>query len=250
MPNLRVVLVEPQEAGNVGAAARVMKNFGFTQLWVAGNHPPLEPVAGWWASGADDVVAGAQLVPSLYHAIRDAHVTVATTSARGRAATITLTPESLGHLFASLRGDQTMALVFGREDSGLTAEELAQCQRIVTIPTNAEFPTMNLAQAVGVLCYELSALHESQVMRDRPMAAIIERMHERVQALLMEVGFLHENNPDRIYDDLRSIAARADLDARETTIVLGMIRQIEWKISTSSSDSADERPSGNPRSSR
>lgn len=230
MPRIRIVLVEPREAGNVGAAARVMKNFGFTDMWIAGEHPKLEPLAGWWASGADDVVAAAHRVPSLYYAIRDAHVTVATTSARGRAATITLTPESLGHLLATLREDQTMALIFGREDSGLTADELAQCQRIVTIPTNPEFPTMNLAQAIGVLCYELSSIRQPTVIRDRPPAAMIERLHERAQALLAEVGFLHENNPDRIYDDLRAMVARADLDARDATIALGMIRQIEWKL--------------------
>lgn len=230
MPNLRIVLVEPQEAGNVGAAARAMKNFGFTDLWIAGNHPELQPLAGWWASGADDVVANAHLVPSLYYAVRDTHVTVATTSARGRNATITLTPESLSHLFESLRPEQTMALVFGREDSGLTGDELAQCQRIVTIPTNSAFPTMNLAQAVGVLCYEMSSIQLSTGVMERPPAAMIERMHERAQALLVEVGFLHENNPDRIYEDLRTIAARADLDTREATIVLGMIRQIEWKL--------------------
>src|SRR6476659_9033472 len=99
--NVRIVLVEPHEAGNVGAAARAMKNFGFTDLWIAGNHPELHPLAGWWASGADDVVANAQLVPSLYYAIRETHVTVATTSARGCFSTDTATTESLGHLFAS-----------------------------------------------------------------------------------------------------------------------------------------------------
>ena len=230
MSHLRIVLVEPQEAGNVGAAARVMKNFGFTDLWIAGNHPALQPLAGWWASGADDVVASAHFVPSLYYAIRDAHVTVATTSARGRTATITLTPASLGHLVASLGEDQTVALVFGREDSGLTSDELMQCQRIVSIPTNAEYPTMNLAQAVGVLCYELSQIREVPVPRERPPAALIERLHERAQSLLAEVGFLHANNPDRIYDDVRAIAARADIDAREAAIILGMIRQIEWRM--------------------
>lgn len=230
MPQLRIVLVEPQEAGNVGAAARVMKNFGFTQLWIAGKHPTLEPVAGWWASGADDVIRDAQRVPGLYYAIRDAHMTVATTSARGRTNTITLTPESLGHLFGSLSDDQTLALVFGREDSGLTTDELMQCQRVVTIPTSPDFPTMNLAQAVGILTYELSTLHRGPVSRDLPAAAMIERLHERVQALLVEVGFLHGNNPDRIYDDVRTIAARAELDMREATIILGMIRQIEWRL--------------------
>lgn len=230
MPHLRIVLVEPQEAGNVGASARAMKNFGFEDLWIAGTHPQLHPIAGWWASGSDDVLARAHLVPSLYYAIRDAHVTVATTSARGRAATITLTPESLANLFASLRDDQTLALVFGREDSGLTGDELQQCQRVVTIPTNPGFPTMNLAQSVGVFCYELSAIRYSTGAKDRPEAAMIERLHERAEALLLQVGFLHENNPDRIYDDLRGMLARADLDARELTILLGIIRQIEWKL--------------------
>jgi tRNA/rRNA methyltransferase len=230
MPNLRIVLVEPKEAGNVGAAARVMKNFGFQELWIVGEHPPLVPVAGWWASGADDVLAAARFAPTLYHAVRDVQVTVATTSARGRTATITLTTESLGHLYSGLSDDQTLALVFGREDSGLTREELVQCQRALTIPTSADFPTMNLAQAVGVLCYELSSVPHTGESRERPAAAIIERLHERAQALLLEVGFLHENNPERIYDDLRSLVARADLDAREVTIALGMIRQIEWKL--------------------
>ena len=80
---LRIVLVEPREAGNVGAAARVMKNFGFTDLWIVGEYPELHPLAGWWASGADDVVAAARFAPTLHHAIGDAHITVATTSARG-----------------------------------------------------------------------------------------------------------------------------------------------------------------------
>src|SRR5438552_7422937 len=209
MPHLRIVLVEPQEAGNVGAAARVMKNFGFAELWIAGQHPPLDPLAGWWASGADDVIAAARFVPTLYYAIRDVQVTVATTSARGRAATVTLTPESLGHLYGSLRQEQTLALVFGREDSGLTREELMQCQRVVRIPTNADFPTMNLAQAVGILCYELSTVPGAPVERELASAAAIERLHERAESLLLAVGFLHQNNPDRIYDDLRAIVARA-----------------------------------------
>lgn len=232
MAQVRIVLVEPQEAGNVGAAARVMKNFGFTSLWVAGTkHPKMSPQSEWWASGADDIVASAQLVPNLYYAIRDVHVTVATTSARGRTGTaITLTPETLANLFSSLGEDQTLAVVFGREDSGLTGDEIAQCQHAVTIPTNPEFPVMNLAQSVGVICYELSAVAHVQPARERAPAEMIERLHERAQALLVETGFLHENNPDRIYDDLRAIVARADLDAREVTIALGMIRQIEWKL--------------------
>jgi tRNA/rRNA methyltransferase len=90
---------------------------------------------------------------------------------------------------------------------------------------------MNLAQAVGVFCYVLSIPPSDAGPRtDRANAAIIERLHERAESLLLEVGFLHANNPDRIYDDLRAIAGRADLNARETTILLGIIHQIEWKL--------------------
>jgi TrmH family RNA methyltransferase len=228
--SLRIVLVEPQEAGNVGAAARVMKNFGFDDLRIAGKHPQLLPVAGWWASGADDLLERATLVPTLADAIGDAHVTVATTSSRGRTMPVDLTPVELADLYATLAEGQTLALVFGREDSGLTRDELMSCQRTAVIPTSPAFPTMNLAQSVGVFCYELSRIAPAAAARDLAPAALIERLHERAEALLLEAGFLHENNPDRIYDDLRHIAGRANLDAREATILLGVLRQLEWKM--------------------
>jgi tRNA/rRNA methyltransferase len=227
---LRIILVAPREAGNVGAAARVMKNFGFTDLTIVGEHPELHPLADWWASGADDVVAAARFEPTLHHALRDAHVTVATTSSRGRTTPVDHTPADLASVFASMSADQTLALVFGREDKGLTREELVQCQRTASIPTSPDFPTMNLAQSVGVFCYALSTVERGAAPRDLASAAAMERMHDRAQALLAEVGFLRGSNPDRIYDDLRAIAARADLDAREVTIMMGMIRQIEWAL--------------------
>jgi tRNA/rRNA methyltransferase len=229
---LRVVLVEPREAGNVGAVARAMKNFGFGELWIVGEHPALVPLAGWWASGADDVVAAARFAESLHYAVRDARLTVATTSSRGRTTPADLTPRALASLAGTLAGDDVLALVFGREDSGLTREELVQCQRTASIPTDEDFPTMNLAQSACVFCYELSAVERGAVSRERAPADVVERLHDRAAALLLEVGFLQENNPERIYDDLRAMAGRADLDAREVTILLGILRQIEWKLSS------------------
>jgi TrmH family RNA methyltransferase len=230
MPRLRIVLVEPREAGNVGAVARVMKNFGFEELWIVGEHPPLEPLAGWWASGANDVVANARFAPTLHHAVADAQLTVATSSARGRTTPVDLTPAQLAETFNSLGENEAMALVFGREDSGLTREEVVQSQQLAAIPTNPDFPTMNLAQAAGVFCFALSLVTRASAGRERPDAAFLERLHERAESLLLEVGFLHPNNPDRIYDDLRAIVSRAGLDVREATILLGIIRQIEWKL--------------------
>ncbi len=207
-----------------------MKNFGFGELWIVGEHPTLLPTAGWWASGADDVLAEAHFAPALDQALADVHVTVATTSTRGRTTPVDFTPESLADFFASIANSQTLALVFGREDSGLTREELVQCQRTATIPTNDAFPTMNLAQSVGVFCYALSQVAPTPRVRDRAPAVLVERLHERAAALLLEVGFLHEDNPGRVYEDLRTLAGRADLDEREVTILLGIIRQLEWRL--------------------
>ena len=230
MARLRIVLVEPREAGNVGAVARVMKNFGFDDLVIVGEHPQLLPVAGWWASGADDLLERARFNTTLQEALADAHLTIATTSLRGRTTPAGFTPQELAKEFATLAGDQRLALVFGREDSGLTREEVVQCQRTALIPTNEAFPTMNLAQAAGVFCFALSTIERKSETRELAPAALIERMHERLESLLLEVGFLHANNPARIYDEVRSAVGRASLDEREVTILLGLIRQIEWKL--------------------
>lgn len=230
MPKLRIILVSPQEAGNVGAVARAMKNFGFSELWIVGEHPELLPVSGWWASGADDVLAAAHFAPTLLDAVGDAHLTVATTSMRGRTTPVTFTPRTLAQKFASLGEEQILALVFGREHSGLTREELVLCQHTAAIPANDAFPTMNLAQALCVFCYELSGIEPKAEERELGSAADLERLHQRTRDLLTEVGFLHENKPDRIYDDVRAVVGRADLDHREITIALGIIRQIEWKL--------------------
>lgn len=241
MPRLRVVLVEPREAGNVGAVARVMLNFGFDELWIVGKHPQLLPTAGWWASGADELLATAHFAPTLHDAVADAHLTVATTSMRGRTSPVSFTARTLGERFATLTEEQTLALVFGREDHGLTREELMLCHHTAAIPTNDRFAVMNLAQSVGVFCYELSLIAPAPVARELPDAAAIERVHQRARELLLEVGFLYPENPDHIYEDLRNLVARADLDAREATIVLGIIRQIEWKIRSSGAPDAGTR---------
>ncbi len=230
MQTLRIVLVEPREAGNAGAVARAMKNFGFDDLVIVGEHPPLLPVAGWWASGADDLLERARFAATLQEAVGDAHLTVATTSMRGRTAPADFTPFDLADHFSSLQDGQTLALVFGREDSGLTREELVLCQRTAAIPTNEQFPTMNLAQAVCIFCFVLSTIERRASSRELAPAALIERMHERLEALLLEAGFLHADNPDRIYDDIRAIFGRAGLDQREATIMLGIIHQLEWAL--------------------
>lgn len=242
MPRIRIVLVEPREAGNVGAVARAMKNFGLSDLWIVGEHPQLLPVSGWWASGADDLLESARFAPQLADALADAHLTVATTSMRGRTSPVTFTARTLAERASSMDEEQRIALVFGREDRGLTTEELVLCQFTAAIPTNDAFPTMNLAQSLCVFAYELSgtaAKSGTADERELPDAATVERIHERAKELLLRVGFLHENNPDRIYADLRAVVARTSLDVREAAIALGIIRQIEWKLNQPRASDSD-----------
>lgn len=230
---VRFVFVEPREAGNVGAAARAMKNFGFTEMVLVGELPALEPVATWWASGAEDLVAAAARFATLDEALADVHIAVATTSSRARLVDRPMSPAELAALRASLEGERILAIVFGREDRGLTAEELARCGRTAVIPTSDLHAVMNLAQAVAVFGWELSRPRETAPeTRDLATFEALERFHEAARSLLLDAGFLDPVNPDRVYDDLRAIAARSGLDPRELTILMGIIRQIRWKLSS------------------
>lgn len=228
---VRFVLVEPREGGNVGAAARAMKNFGFTEMAIAGTPPSLEGAAQWWASGAEDVVAGARIEPSLDAALGGAHVAVATSSSRERPLERPLTPSGVAELRASMGESQTLAIVFGREDRGLTTEQIARCGRVTTVPTSDLHPTMNLAQAVALFAWELSRPPAAQpAPSPRALATMdsVERLHEAARALLVDVGFLDASTADRIYADLRAIAARSMLDEREVAILMGIVRQVRW----------------------
>lgn len=229
---VRFVLVEPREGGNVGAAARAMKNFGFTEMVIAGEVPALDGAAQWWASGAEDVVARARPARSLEGALAGAHVAIATSSSRGRSVERPLTPPEVAAMRAAMPPDQTIALVFGREDRGLTADEIARCGRTAVIPTSDLHPTMNLAQAVAIFAWELSLKIVPAGAPSREPATVdeVERFHEAARTLLLETGFLNEQNPELVYADLRAMAARATLDERELAILMGIVRQVRWAM--------------------
>src|ERR1043165_2610534 len=114
--HIRIILVEPRDAGNVGAAARAMKNFGFTDLWIAGGgEERTDDVAAGWAVGANDVVLSATRVATLDEALADCHLTIATTAVRERNVLEQLTPHEVAELAAETLGDEhRLALGFGR----------------------------------------------------------------------------------------------------------------------------------------
>jgi len=228
--HVRIILVEPQEAGNVGAAARAMKNFGYTDLWIAGTHEErVDDVSSWWAVGAIDVVKSATRVATLEEALADCHLTVATTAVRGRQVLEQLTPADVARLAEEQLGDDhRLGLVFGRETWGLTGREVMLCQRTASIPTWPEFATMNLAMSVGIFCYELgNGLRPRAKTPDPAAHQLVQHLNSHTRALLHEIGYFGDKSPDRMCAELQAIASRALLTTREASLLLALVRQIE-----------------------
>jgi len=238
---VRIVLVEPHEAGNVGAAARAMKNFGFTDLAIAGEREArVDDVSDWWAKGAEDVVHAATRYESLEDALADSHLTVATTAVRARNVLEQLTPREVARLAGETLADEhRLTLVFGREEWGLRSEEIALCQRVASIPTSPSFPTMNLAQSVTIFCYELSkGLRPSLGEKHPAPADLMLYLHRHARRLLLEIGFLQDHTADKVYGELQFLLNRTNLSMREASVLLSLIREIEKKLGL--------EPSGGP----
>lgn len=226
---VRIVLVEPLEAGNVGAAARAMKNFGFTDLWITGGRSErVDDVSAWWAVGAIDVVQHATRVDTLEEALTDCHLTVATTAVRGRQVFDHLQPADVARLAKEQLGDEhRIAVVFGREKSGLTGREVMLCQRTASIPTWPEFPTMNLAMSVAIFCYELGkGLRPAAGPREPAAHQLVNELTKQTRALLTEIDYFGDKSPDRMCAELQAIVGRAALTTREASLLLAMVRKI------------------------
>ena len=224
LSNVRIVLVEPREAGNVGAAARAMKNFGLSDLTIVGAPGPLDAASEWWASGAQDIVDSSRRVRTLVEALEGVHLAVATSSGRGRIDKPDRSPRDIASLHAELDERLRMAIVFGRERSGLTNDELDLCAEHASAPTSPLFPVMNLAQAVSLFCYELARSSsaaertaETDVADADGLAPYeqIERVHSKARDLLLRIGFLNPENPDAVYGELRRFIGRSRPTSRE-----------------------------------
>jgi TrmH family RNA methyltransferase len=226
---VRIVMVEPLEAGNVGAAARAMKNFGFTDLWITGGKDPrTDNVSGWWAVGAADVLQNATRVPTLEEALVDCHLSVATTAVRGRQVLEQLTPHEVARLAEETLSDEhRLAIVFGREKWGLSGAEVMLCQHTASIPTWPEFPTMNLAQSVAIFCYELGkGLRPRAADRDPAAHQLVQHLHRETRVLLDAIDYFGSYNPDRMCAELQGLAARAALSTREASLLLALVRKL------------------------
>jgi TrmH family RNA methyltransferase len=229
---VRIVLVGTTHPGNIGAAARAMKSMGLFDLaLVRPKYFPSEQAIAR-AAGATDVLDNARIMQTLVEAIADCGLVVGT-SARLRTVQLPVVdPRECAELIWEHLGESRAAIVFGPEQSGLTNEDLARCERLVHIPTAPEFSSLNLAMAVQVLCYELRMARARAITvppRDAPRAtaAELEHFHSHLEQVLRDADFLHPEHQQQIKLKLRRIFHRATLDRNEIKILRGMLTALD-----------------------
>ncbi|MCH4196594.1 MAG: tRNA/rRNA methyltransferase [Serratia liquefaciens] len=224
---LHIVLVAPARPENVGAAARAMKTMGFTSLRIVDSEAHLQPAARWVAHGAGDILDGVQTFATLEQALADVDFTVATT-ARSRARFhYYCTPQQLlGQLSERSQWVNQAALVFGREDSGLTNEELELADLLTGVPMQADYPSLNLGQAVMVYCYQLSELMNVSAPQE-PVAngGQLKALRQRAEGLL---AALEVSDDQKLRDWLHQ--RLGVLQQRDTAMLHTLLHDIEKKL--------------------
>ncbi len=244
---IRIVLVETSHSGNIGAVARAMKNMGLSNLWLVSPVSFPDETSYARSSGAADVLDGARVVSSLDEALADC-VMVMGTSARGRKVPwpVIPPPEAARKAHEATAGGD-VALVFGRENSGLTNEELQRCHFHIHIPSNPDYSSLNLAMAVQVLCYELRMdyLRSLEEGEQRPYLGSmtapgdegwdvapapvrdVEGFFEHLEQVLVDVDFHRRDKPRQLMTRLRRLFQRAGLDQMEVNILRGILTAVQ-----------------------
>lgn len=233
LDRVAIVLVEPREPGNIGAAARAMANMGLSRLVLV--RPPafLVPDAFRMALAARPILESAAVANDLAEALAGFAFVAGTTRRVGAGRRGRVTPRALAAELPALADADDIALLFGREESGLTNEELQYCQRLVTIPSGAAFGSLNLAQSVLLLAYEIflvaaAPLGEHSSPRRRAATAELEGLFGQMERVLLEIGYLDPGNPARMMRVFRRLVGRAGPDEREVRALRGIFRQVAW----------------------
>jgi tRNA/rRNA methyltransferase len=234
--NISIVLYQPKYAGNIGAVARAAKNMGISNIVVVGaRNPDREDMQQRSTHLAADVLDKIVYCDQIAEALGGFNYIVGTTARQGKARGPFLSPRTSAESIADISRKNKVALLFGPEDTGLANEQLRYCHLVVTIPTSREFTSLNLSHAVMILCYEIFIATPSGAIRNEstPKLALsseLEGMYGQMKDLLAQIGFLNPENPDYWMMHLRRFFARSGLLSRETKIIRGICRQLEWSL--------------------
>jgi tRNA/rRNA methyltransferase len=232
LDSISIILVRPRFHENIGAVARAMKNMELSRLILVDGCSPLHMNAYRLASGAEDILERAEELPTLLEAISDMGCVVGMTARVGKERSPLLTPQVLLKKLIPLSAKNSIGLVFGSEREGLTNEELSLCHLWVGIPSSPSFPSLNLAQAVMVICYEL---FQSSIPVLKPLVPLaeagqLEKMFEHMEETLIRIGFLDPLHPRKITRVLRRLFGRSQMNEREVRILHGIWSQMDWHI--------------------
>lgn len=230
LERIRVVLVEPEGPLNIGMVARVMKNMGLRELvLVKPKVPPLHPYCLVMATGAKEILWEAKVFESLQEALKGSALVVGTTRRRRKKRELIPLREAAPQVLEVAK-NQRVSVLFGREDSGLTNEELSLCHLLVTIPADPVHGSLNLSHAVAVFLYELRNQLKEVVAPQRKLAPWeeLQGLFAHLEEALGKIGFLDPQNPKRGFEDLKGIFLRAGLDSKEIRLLRGILRRIIW----------------------
>lgn len=235
--NIRIVLVNTTHPGNIGGAARAMKNMGLTRLYLVAPKDFPSDKATWRSAGATDVLDNAVVVETLDEAIQGCGLVVGTSARERRIPWPLLDPRQCGESVWQEASSHEVALVFGREDRGLTNEELHKCNYHVHIPANPDYSSLNLATAVQVISYEVRMAYlqaaEGNTLPghkwDMPPAEAqaLESYYEHLEQTLVELNFLDRDNPKQTMARLRRLYNRIRLDQMELNILRGVLTAVQ-----------------------
>jgi TrmH family RNA methyltransferase len=231
---LRVVLVAPRNPLNIGAAARAISNFGFTELRLVNPYEVAFREARS-AVKAQHVLEQAREYPALSEAIADCSLVVGTTSIGNRALEHPLQRlERGGHVIREQLSTAPVALLFGSEKFGLSNEDMSYCHWLMRIPTREEHESMNLGQAVAVCLYEIVrdplAASPKPESRQPADAQDVERLTNMLEEVLERAGYVHSRVEGSTRMKIRRLVRRMDLEMHDAQVWLGMLRQILWKL--------------------
>jgi TrmH family RNA methyltransferase len=232
LARLRIVLVSPQHPGNIGAAARAMKVMGLSDLALVApeRYPHAQATAR--AGRAVDVLAAARVFDCLDDALADCGFAIATSARLRRAGWPVVDARAGAGAALAQSARSPVALVFGRERSGLSNAEADRCQLHLHVPTNPEYPSLNLAAAVQVVCYELRLAAGDRLVRPPPAhepvaLADMEGLFGHWQEVLIAAGFLDPRRPERLMRRLRRLFFRAAPNRSELNILRGALRALD-----------------------
>ncbi|MCG6890514.1 MAG: RNA methyltransferase [Gammaproteobacteria bacterium] len=230
LQNIRIVMVATTHPGNVGAAARAMHNMCIGRLALVDPQCPIGDIAYARASGANVILDNRETYADLRSAIADCSQVIATTARRRSLPWPELTPQEMAESVFALDDSRQVALVFGREHSGLSNDELQMCNQMVCIPTNPEFSSLNVASAIQVMCYEIYRYQTTPYAvpapsgQDLPASSgEVEGYIEHLRQTLDDCGFLNPQQPEMIMQRLRRLYLRSELTHNEINILRGIL---------------------------